>query len=45
MTMAKATEILGIVQYQFFIDVDVSRFTTRDELITAYDEWWLRCEN
>lgn len=43
MTLDEATGILGVVQYQFFVDVDVSRFTTRDELITAYDEWWLRC--
>ena len=42
MTMAEATEILGVVQYQFFIDVDVSRFTTRDELFTAYSDWELR---
>lgn len=42
MTLDEATGILGTVRYQFFIDVDVSRFTTRGELITAYDEWWLR---
>lgn len=41
MTLDEATGILGIVQYQFFVDVDVSRFTTQDELITAYDEWEL----
>lgn len=42
MTMAEATEILGIVQYQFFIDVDVTRFTTQGELVTAYNNWELR---
>ena len=42
MTLDEATGILGIVQYQFFVDVDVTRFTTRDELITAYDTWELR---
>lgn len=42
MLIPEAVAILGTVRYQFFIDVDVSRFTTRDELITAYDEWWLR---
>ena len=41
MTLDEATGILGIVHYQFFIDVDVSRLVTRDELITAYDEWEL----
>ena len=46
MTMDEATGILGIVRYQFFIDVNVSRFTTRDELIIAYDNWELCvCEN
>lgn len=42
MTMDEATGVLGIVHYQFFIDVDVSRLVSRDELITAYDEWELR---
>lgn len=41
MTLDEATGVLGIVHYQFFIDVDVSRLVTRDELITAYDEWEL----
>ena len=41
MTLDEATGILGIVHYQFFIDVDVSRLVTRDELITAYDTWEL----
>lgn len=45
MTIPEAVAILSTVRYQFFTDVDVSRFTTRDELITAYDEWELRCEN
>lgn len=45
MTMNEATEILGIVQYQFFVDVDISCYTTRDELITAYNNWELQCEN
>ena len=43
MTLDEATGVLGIVHYQFFIDVDVSRLVTRDELITAYDEWELWC--
>ena len=42
MTLDEATGILGTVRYQFFVDVDITRFTTRDELIIAYDEWWLR---
>ena len=41
MTLDEATGILGIVQYQFFVDVDVTRLVTRDELITAYDTWEL----
>lgn len=41
MTIPEAMAILGTVRYQFFTDVDVSRFTTQDELITAYDEWEL----
>lgn len=41
MTLDEATGILGTVRYQFFIDVDVSRLVTRDELITAYDTWEL----
>ena len=41
MTLDEATGVLGIVHYQFFIDVDVSRLVTRDELITAYDTWEL----
>lgn len=46
MTMDEATGILGIVRYQFFIDVDVSRLVTRGELIIAYDNWELCvCEN
>lgn len=46
MTLDEATGILGTVRYQFFVDVDVSRFTTRDELVTAYGEWELcACEN
>ena len=43
MTIPEAMAILGTARYQFFTDVDVSRLVTRDELITAYDEWWLRC--
>lgn len=42
MTIPEAVAILGTVRYQFFVDVDVTRFTTRDELITAYDTWELR---
>ena len=41
MTIPEAMAILSTVRYQFFIDVDVSRLVTRDELITAYDEWEL----
>lgn len=43
MTIPEAMAILSTVRYQFFTDVDVSRLVTRDELITAYDEWELRC--
>lgn len=41
MTIPEAMAILGTARYQFFTDVDVSRLVTRDELITAYDEWEL----